>query len=79
MWVLRGYVKGGDRLLEEHTLSNVEVGLLREIWNRPADDPMFDAYAVTPPIARRLEDLLPARFDFGHLEYFLEFDRDVPL
>lgn len=73
MWVVSAYEKEGDRLVREHRLGEIDVALLRRLWERPEDDPMYESYLVTPEIATTLDEYVDGPLQLGEYDYFLEY------
>jgi|SRR5215212_10422149 hypothetical protein len=79
-WVLRGFERYGDALVSEHPLTGVDADALatfiREILNRPEDDPLYFCHPLTPEVAYALLERVgvEAELDSSREEYFLEFD-----
>jgi hypothetical protein len=76
MWVLLGYERFGDRLLSEQPLPGADADILREIWDRPKDDPMIFVYPATPTHIAAVQERLGTELtlDFEREDYFLDFD-----
>jgi hypothetical protein len=79
-WVLRGFERYGDALLSERPLTGVDddnfATFVRELLNRPEDDPLSFTYPLTPEVAYALLKRVgvEAELDSSREEYFLEFD-----
>ena len=58
-------------LVDEHVLPPVELALLQQSWQRPADDPMLDLFEVTEDQRAIVESLAGLKLHFGHHSYFL--------
>lgn len=76
MWYLRAFEKGGDRLIVQLPLNDIEVDFLRELWERPADDPMHYVYSVSPQGADALASYVDHEFDFEKYDYFVDREPD---
>jgi hypothetical protein len=73
MWVISAYEKDGDQLINEHSLGDVDVAVLRRLWGRPDDDPMYDSYPVTPAMADQMADYVGEPLRLDDFDYFLEY------
>ncbi len=76
MWVVRAFSKSGDDLVREVPLSGFSGQQVRPFLKLPPDDPMYDAYPITPAIAKALNNYLSEPLDLEHFDWFLEFDKD---
>jgi hypothetical protein len=73
MWVVNAYEKEGDGLVREHRLGDIDVALLRRLWERPDNDPMYESYPVTPEIANTLDEYVDEPLRLSDYDYFLEY------
>jgi hypothetical protein len=73
MWYLSAYEKNGDRLVRQHRLHDVDVTMLRRLWQESDDDPMYYSYPVTPAIAEALADHIQEPLQLDTYDYFLEY------
>ena len=73
MWVISAYEKHGDRLVREHSLADVDVAMLRRLWGRPDDDPMYDSYPVDGTIADAMAEHVAEPMELDQFDYFLEY------
>ena len=75
MWHLSVYEKQSDRLVKQHRLFDVDVGVLRALWHQPDGDPMYHSYPVTPVIAEALRGYVSETLQLDEYDYFLEYGR----
>jgi hypothetical protein len=52
--ILTAYPRDCEELVGEWRLAGLELNELQAMFNRPADDPMYDEYEVKPQHAERL-------------------------
>ena len=72
-WVLRGYDRTTERMVHEYSLSPPDPQMLRQLFQRPKDDPLFDSFPVSAPALKVLAQqyrLTPLADD---LDYFVEY------
>ena len=78
MWVARAFSKTDDSLVREVPLSRFSGHEVRPFLKLAPDDPMYDAYPITPAIAEVLMNYLSEPLDLEGFDWFLEFDKDDP-
>jgi superfamily II DNA or RNA helicase len=74
MWVLRGFQRSGDRMVEERPLPELDETELERRLKVPAQDARFASIPVSPKAAAWLEKFAGVRLDLDRSEYFLDYD-----
>jgi len=74
MWFLRVFAKQGSRLIGEFPMQQINVGILRQLLNRPEGDPMHCVYPVSPQMAETLSKFVEHDLDLEKYDYFVDYD-----
>lgn len=74
-WI-RGYERLSEQLAQEHALLAMELSRLRLILGTEEDDPVVDAFPLTPDQARALDQVYFGSMRFDQFDYFLECDAE---
>ncbi|QEH41139.1 hypothetical protein [Chitinophaga sp. XS-30] len=70
--VIAYYEKQGEKFIDEYAV-DIDLALLRELWEAYADDPMYYmVYPVGELQKEKLEELLGEKLDFKRYAYYLE-------
>jgi hypothetical protein len=69
--ILTAYPRDCEELVGEWRLAGLELNELQAMFNRPADDPMYDEYEVKPQHAERLGRAIGQQLDLARFEYFV--------
>ncbi len=77
MWVVRAFSKSGEDLVNEILLpSEFSTQEIRQYLMVGVDDPLYDSYAITAPVAGIVNSHLSEPLDLDSFDYFLEFDAE---
>lgn len=69
--VVEWYSRKTDELEGECVLDGVVLARLQELWGMPSDNPMIDAFEVTPDHVDYLKQFADVNFDFEQFDYFV--------
>jgi len=69
--ILSAFPRDADELVGEWPLEGIELGELQTMFNRPAEDPMYDEFEVEPQHLARLERAVGKKLDLTRFEYFV--------
>ena len=70
--VIRIFDRLNDELVDEVDLPQLDIKLLRRIFNQESDNPMFDCYAINKEQAEFICLYVKIDYQFDKFEYFLE-------
>jgi hypothetical protein len=70
--LLRGYLKGGDRLFERHNLAIDDDTILGIVGRQPDDPELLDSYPLSAEQAGCLATLAGVTINLARLDYYLE-------
>lgn len=72
--MIRCYERGGDELVVEVPLREVDAGVLRKVLRLRGDDPVYDCYPVGDEELFALQAYVDGYVDLCACECFLECD-----
>jgi hypothetical protein len=68
----------GDALVGEWPLEGIDLTELREMFELPADEPLYDSYPVRAVDVPRLQETVSHKIDLDAFEYFVEARASFP-
>lgn len=69
---LRWYKKAGDAAVGEECLKDINLNKLRNLFNVPCDDPMFDCWEVKEEHLENLQQYIKHFINLKKFDYFIE-------
>ena len=73
-YVLRWFDRKSDEMVGSAPLRGIDLATLRQLFDRPKADPMYDCYPVTARQTPRLQPGVDAPIQPDRYDYFVEAD-----